>query len=373
MKARPLTVRSAGLSNESVDTINAVIRGVSVITSGLIAKGHALTVDSTTLSQMHACAVSRGQVPVKVDHQSGASAVCGYLDNFRIQGLKLKADWHLLKSHQQTAQILEIAQRMPAGVGLSASFTSPANAEAGKARCGELLSVDFVSLPAANPDGLFDARHGRRIEFRKGDKLRVVGAGAAGAGVGAVGGLALLRAVSTRKLRPGENAEGRLVSRSWDGPIPGAQHVGVGLAGGKVAHTVRPSGESPLRGRFTVKREALDTFAGGQSLRVSRDSLTTAERAAAGKRASRAVGNSGDYNCATGNCEHTARSISGRSRTSPQTRAAVIGAAVGAAGIGTAAAYRLRKSSHLFSASPAFRKATAAGLSFAAKLKSVSL
>jgi len=148
---------------DKIDDVNAIIRGVSVITSGLVARGHDLVVDEKTLSQMQACAESKGQVPVKVDHKSGAGAVCGFLVNFRQEQGKLKADWHLLESHPQKAQILEVARRMPNGVGLSAAFLGPDKPETtadGRkaARCVDLISVDYVTLPAANPDGMFAAK-----------------------------------------------------------------------------------------------------------------------------------------------------------------------------------------------------------------------
>jgi polyhydroxyalkanoate synthesis regulator phasin len=148
---------------ELVDSVNGVIRGVSVITGGVIARGHDLEVDDTTLNQMKLCADTKGQVPVKVDHKSGAAAVCGFLTNFRIQENKLKADWHLLQSHPQKDQIIETAQRMPRGVGLSAAFVGPDKPERAKsgknaARCQELISVDYVALPAANPNGMFSAK-----------------------------------------------------------------------------------------------------------------------------------------------------------------------------------------------------------------------
>jgi hypothetical protein len=148
---------------DKVDTTNAIIRGVSVMTSGLIARGHDLEVDGTTLDQVKTCAESKTQVPVKVNHKSGAEAVCGYLTNFHLDGSKLKADWHLLKTHSLKDTILEVAERMPGGVGLSASFLPPEKTEktaSGKkaARCAELLSVDYVTLPAANPDGMFSAK-----------------------------------------------------------------------------------------------------------------------------------------------------------------------------------------------------------------------
>lgn len=147
---------------DKVDTVNGVIRGVSVITSGVTARGHDLAVDETTLRQMQLCAQTKGKVPVKVDHKSGAGAVCGFLTDFSVKEGKLKADWHLLDSHPQRNQILEAAARMPEGVGLSAAFVPPEGvfySENGKpaARCEELISVDYVALPAANPTGLFEA------------------------------------------------------------------------------------------------------------------------------------------------------------------------------------------------------------------------
>jgi hypothetical protein len=168
----PLTQFSAQISPvefysdftaDKVDTTNAIIRGVSVMTSGLVARGHDLEVDGKTLDQVKTCAESKRQVPVKINHKSGAEAVCGFLTNFHLDGNKLKADWHLLKTHPQKDTILEVAERMPAGVGLSASFLPPEKEEKTKsgkkaARCSELLSVDYVTLPAANPDGMFSAK-----------------------------------------------------------------------------------------------------------------------------------------------------------------------------------------------------------------------
>lgn len=185
--AQPLTEsRSA-----HIDTTNGVIYGVSLITSGLEARGHSLEVDKTTLKQMLAAADAKGQVSVKTNHGTGADAVNGYLTNFRVEGKKLLADWHLLKSHPQYNHIVEMASRMPKNVGLSAAFMGLPETGDGKkvyrgddadpkwrgkfytegtggrkveceekkfARCDELVSVDLVAQPAANPDGLFESR-----------------------------------------------------------------------------------------------------------------------------------------------------------------------------------------------------------------------
>jgi hypothetical protein len=108
--------------SERVDFDSGVISGVSVITSGVSARGHNLEVDSKTLDQIKTCALSMKTVPVKVDHKSGAGEVCGYLNNFHLEDGKLKADWNLLKNHPRYGHIMEMAHRMPSNVGLSAAF-----------------------------------------------------------------------------------------------------------------------------------------------------------------------------------------------------------------------------------------------------------
>ena len=142
-----------------VDKINGIVRGVSLITGGIKARGHDLEVDDKTLTQVHALATAMGQVPVKWNHKTGADAVNGYVTEFRIEANKVKGDWHLLKTHAQYEQALELAERMPQNIGLSAAFLGKEEKVGGvnKARCEELISVDLVAQPAANPDGLFEA------------------------------------------------------------------------------------------------------------------------------------------------------------------------------------------------------------------------
>jgi hypothetical protein len=175
-----------------VNTDAATISGVSMITGNVTAKGHDLEVDETTLKQLLLCAQEKGKVPVKTNHGSGVDAVNGYLDNFRLQNGKLLGDWHLLKSYPQTAQLLEMAERMPESVGLSVAFHGTPETKDGRkvlaelddkgavayyytvgaggkkeplktgekkhARCSELVSTDLVASPAANPDGMFSER-----------------------------------------------------------------------------------------------------------------------------------------------------------------------------------------------------------------------
>ena len=144
------------LAGASVDRDKGVIEGVSLMTTGK-ARGHDLAVDATTLKQVLACSEELGQVPVKWNHKTGADAVNGFITNFRMDGNKLRGDWHLLKTHAQYEQAMELAERMPSNVGLSAAFRGePEGAgKVKKARCEEILAFDLVAHPAANPDGLF--------------------------------------------------------------------------------------------------------------------------------------------------------------------------------------------------------------------------
>lgn len=140
----------------TIDRDKGIIRGVSVITEGE-AQGHGLIVDAETLAGVKRCADENPDgVKVKVNHGSGFEAIVGALREFRVEGAKLLADMHLLKSHEMYDQILEIASSMPASVGLSIS-SSILVTEEGAARCEELYSADLVSDPAANPSGLFSA------------------------------------------------------------------------------------------------------------------------------------------------------------------------------------------------------------------------
>jgi hypothetical protein len=147
-----------------VDRDSGVIRGVAVITGGVTARGHNLEVDDKTLKQIVECGNDKGRVQVKLNHKDpqALQSICGFLEGFRREGNKVVADWHLLKSHEEYDKIIERAERMPDCFGLSAAFAGPPKGEKLKngkaaARCEELLAVDCVPMPAANPAGLFSA------------------------------------------------------------------------------------------------------------------------------------------------------------------------------------------------------------------------
>lgn len=144
----------------TIDAQNAVIAGVSVITVGE-AKGHGMQIDEQTLAEVKAAAETySGGLKVKTDHYTGFNEIVGTLKNFTIDGDQLRADLYLLKNHDATPRILEMAELMPDTFGLSISFSGQ-HEEQGEtvfARCSEIYSADLVDAPAANPTGLFSAK-----------------------------------------------------------------------------------------------------------------------------------------------------------------------------------------------------------------------
>lgn len=158
----------------TVDSANGVIRGVSLMTGNLTAEGHDLEVDETTLRQVLACAKKTGKIPVKLDHGSGITSLCGFIDGATAVidagtdgRKKVRGDWHLLRTHEQYQTLIERATMMPECFGMSAAFKGSgellkAGDKKGRkaARCERLLAVDCVTQPAANPDGLFSQTGG---------------------------------------------------------------------------------------------------------------------------------------------------------------------------------------------------------------------
>lgn len=145
-----------------IDAEAGVIRGVSLISEGP-ALGHGVMVDARTLEQVKAAAEQyEGGLKVKLDHNSGAGDIIGFVDALRIEGKKLLGDLHLLQNSPHRGYVLEIAEKIPDTFGLSIAFSGPVEMSADKKtmlqRCSEIYSVDLVSEPAANADGLFQRR-----------------------------------------------------------------------------------------------------------------------------------------------------------------------------------------------------------------------
>lgn len=145
-----------------IDAEAGVIRGVSLISEGP-ALGHGVMVDARTLEQVKAAAEQyEGGLKVKLDHNSGAGDIIGYVDALRIEGKKLLGDLNLLKNSPHRGYVLEIAEKIPDTFGLSIAFSGPVEMSGDKKtmlqRCTEIYSVDLVSEPAANETGLFERR-----------------------------------------------------------------------------------------------------------------------------------------------------------------------------------------------------------------------
>jgi hypothetical protein len=162
-----------------VDSISAIdaeagtIIGVAVITAGP-ARGHfdwesgkPLYADATTLQEVMQCAQTYvGGLKVKFNHGSGVGDIVGRLENFRINGDVLRADFRALSASPHRAYLFEIASTIPESFGLSVSFSGKptTSGERAFARCSEIYSADFVDEPAANPSGLFQRGAGNPAE-----------------------------------------------------------------------------------------------------------------------------------------------------------------------------------------------------------------
>jgi len=135
-------------------------KGISVITAGP-ALGHGMVIDAETLTQVVEKGNEAGQVKVLSDHSSSVSNIIGYLENFALDGGRVRADLTLLQSHDCFAYFSELISTLPGQIGFSISFSGvPRVAEDGTqlADVQTLFSVDLVTTPAANPTGVYSAR-----------------------------------------------------------------------------------------------------------------------------------------------------------------------------------------------------------------------
>jgi len=135
-------------------------KGISVITAGP-ALGHGMVIDADTLEQVVQAGNDLGQVKVLSDHSSSVSNIIGYLENFTLDGGRVRADLTLFESHEGFAYFSELIATLPGQIGFSISFSGvPRMAEDGTqlANVSTLYSVDLVTTPAANPTGVYSAR-----------------------------------------------------------------------------------------------------------------------------------------------------------------------------------------------------------------------
>jgi len=148
---------SAIAENKAIDRSARVIRGVSVISAGEAA-GHKLHIDESTLKQVvETASAYKGGLKVKFNHGTGIESIIGCLQNFIVDGDRVRADLHVLETAEDGDRVFELAEKMPDSFGLSISFSNTPEEIEGKryARCAEIYSADLVDSPAANPSGLF--------------------------------------------------------------------------------------------------------------------------------------------------------------------------------------------------------------------------
>jgi hypothetical protein len=169
------------IAGGKIDRTNGIISGVSAITANVSAKGHGIFTDGKTLSSaLEVASEFENGVKVKLRHkmtgefQSVIDSTIGVLKSFKISDGKLIADLHLLKSlsAETKEKIFEMAEVMPDQFGLSIVFSGVCEEIDGKKflRCEELQSIDLSDNPAANPDGLFEAKlMSKEIKYKSGD------------------------------------------------------------------------------------------------------------------------------------------------------------------------------------------------------------
>ena len=137
-----------------------LFKRISVITAGP-ALGHGMVIDADTLEQVVQAGNDLGQVKVLSDHSSSVSNIIGYLENFTLDGGRVRADLTLFESHEGFSYFSELISTLPGQIGFSISFSGvPRMAEDGTqlADVSTLYSVDLVTTPAANPTGVYSAR-----------------------------------------------------------------------------------------------------------------------------------------------------------------------------------------------------------------------
>ena len=132
--------------------------GISVATVGP-ALGHEMFVDDVTLLQAEQAGQAGSPVKVFVDHDESIDSLIGLLNNFRIEEDQLRADLELLSAHPQAEFYAEILSKAPGRVGFSMAFSGKPEEMGDRrfARVENLVSVDLVSRPAANREGVFRA------------------------------------------------------------------------------------------------------------------------------------------------------------------------------------------------------------------------
>ena len=160
---------------------STVIPNVYILSQGE-ARGHDLFIDKTSIQKAYELmAKAPNGVKVKMNHGSGLDAVCGFARNPRIEGDKLMADLHLLKSSPHYELVKEMANEAPDQFGVSLAFLNESETIKGKdySRPQRIESADLVSSPASNEKFRdFQSNDVEMLVFAVGSKLGYMAGGA---------------------------------------------------------------------------------------------------------------------------------------------------------------------------------------------------
>lgn len=168
--------KEARLEEEST-----IIPNVYILSQGE-ARGHDLFIDKTSIEKAYELmSKAPNGVKVKMNHGSGLEAVLGFARNPRIEGDKLMADLHLLKSSPHYNLVKEMANEAPDQFGVSLAFLNESETIGGKdyIRPQRIESADLVSSPASNEKFRdFQSKDVEMLVFAVGSKLGYMAGGA---------------------------------------------------------------------------------------------------------------------------------------------------------------------------------------------------
>jgi hypothetical protein len=160
---------------------STVIPNVYILSQGE-ARGHDLFIDKTSIEKAYELmSKAPNGVKVKMNHGSGLEAVLGFARNPRIEGDKLLADLHLLKSSPHYGLVKEMANEAPDQFGVSLAFLNESETIGGKdyIRPQRIESADLVSSPASNEKFRdFQNKDVEMLVFAVGSKLGYMAGGA---------------------------------------------------------------------------------------------------------------------------------------------------------------------------------------------------
>ena len=154
---------------------STVIPNVYILSQGE-ARGHDLFIDKTSIEKAYELmSQAPNGVKVKMNHGSGLQDTLGFARNPRIEGDKLLADLHLLKSSPHYGLVKEMANEAPDQFGVSLAFLNESETIGGKdyIRPQRIESADLVSSPASNEKFRdFQSKNVEMLVFAVGTKFR---------------------------------------------------------------------------------------------------------------------------------------------------------------------------------------------------------